>query len=200
MSMADCRQTAIATSPKGVPAPYEIIEKIEKLGTLPYTLTLKHPFFKNGELCFDDDFSSIKTIWNDCQLNSVLLLLCSEALRTIIDTQLTGNEGIRWISCNIIYQNEKKTYHFPLFTKILDVLDEERSFYGGREKTFSNLIKPVFAYSKIQRYSIFSLWNENGYPCKISSSVYVSENIKKAIIKAKMKKGIYFNQAPVSYE
>ena len=62
MSTADRRQTAIAVKPKEVNLLEIDKEELERTGVLPFDLELKHPFFKNCELCYDDDFSTIKTI------------------------------------------------------------------------------------------------------------------------------------------
>ena len=197
MTAAERRWTAIAVKPNHVSLLDIDKNAIEKRGTLPFDLTLKHAFFKDCELCFDNDFSTIRDIWLDCQLNSVLLILCSKKLQDIINKHLTGNENLKWISCNIIFGHEKRVYYFPLFTELPDVLNEDNSFYGGREPILDNLIKPIFDSEKIKKHAIFPLPTTSD-TWKIPPSVYICENIKRDIVKAGLQDGIYFHQALVS--
>lgn len=201
MSVAERQQTAIATASEEGLWWWEKADELEKSGMLPINLTLKHPFFRNCRLCFDDDFSTIKHVWEDCQLNCELLILCSDRLKAVIDENRTGQEPMKWISCHIIHNEEDRIYYFPLFTEAPDVLDVDNCYYGNREHKPENIIKPTFDYSKVKTYAIFPLnYGGESNMWRVPSAVYVSEKLKRAIIKAGMQKGIYFNQVAVTYK
>ena len=191
------QKIASAVAPANTPLGFQMIGELENVEKLPFDFTLKNMVFGKKGFIYNDDFSKYKDLWGDCQLNNKCWLLFSERLYTLIGNLLTGEEGVRWISCNIVHQGEKRIYYTPFFTKMLDVLDMDNCFYDNREHTLENLVRPVFDFTKASQYTMFPL------PCnfnlwKMPSSVYVSEDLKKAIVKAGIK-GISFEQAAVSY-
>src|SRR5690606_17983105 len=140
-----------------------------------------------------NDLSDLKEIWLDYQPNSLAWPLMSERLKSVIEANLTRNEQIDWIECKVKNGNEERLYFILRFNKMLDVLDMQKTmFVQGTD----HIIRPVFASSKISSYSIFSkpsshdLW-------KITSGLYVSDALKKAIQKAKLT-GIDFEKTTVS--
>lgn len=191
------QKIASAVAPIDTPLGFSMIDDLENVEKLPFDFTLKNMVFKKKGFVYNDDFSKYKELWGDCQLNDKGWLLFSERLRTLIEKYLKGEEGIRWISCNIIHKDEKKNYFIPCFTKQLDVLDMDKCFFDNREPTLENLIKPVFDFAKANQYTIFSL-PRGSNRWKIPSAVYISEELKKAITKAGIK-GISFEQVAVSY-
>lgn len=182
MAGADMRSAACAVDSGGFISPCDFLDEIEITGKFPQSLALKHVIYRNGKRFLYDDCSKLKTLWCDCQMNSALLFLCSQKLREIIDGNLKGTEGVRWISCTITYQSEKRLYYFPLFTKRLDVLDSNHLFLDEE---------------KAKAYTMFTISSNPNW--QIPSHIYVNQELKKAIRKADLQKGIYFNQAGIFF-
>jgi hypothetical protein len=184
---------ASAFAPKGSKLAQDLISELNGINKLPFELSLvKLDVGKNG-LIESNDLSDLKEIWLDYQPNSLAWPLMSERLKSVIEVNLTGNEQIDWIECKVKNGSEERTYFIPRFTKMLDVLDMQKTmFVQGTD----HIIKPVFASSKISIYGIFTkpsshdLW-------KITSGLYVSDVLKKAIQKAKLT-GIDFEKTTVS--
>jgi hypothetical protein len=181
---------ASAFSPKGTPISPDLVSGLEGKSRLPFDLTLiKLTVEKNG-LSESNELSGIKNIWTDYQPSNLAWPIMSGAMKSVIESNLIGNENIDWISCTIRGLNEEREYFILRFNKPFDgVLDEE--------KTKTNFY-PVFIGSKISAFNVFTqprisdLW-------KITSGLYVSEVMKKALQKAKLT-GISFEQIDVSYE
>jgi hypothetical protein len=184
---------ASAFAPKGTRADHELIKQLNGVNELPFGLNLvKLTVGKNG-LIESNDLSDLKEIWLDYQPNSLAWPLMSEKLKSVIENTLTGHEGVGWISAIVKTPNEQRTYYIPIFSKMLDVLDTQKTmFVQGTD----HIIRPVFSLSKVDKYSIFhrpsshSLW-------KITSGLYVSEALKKAIQKEKLT-GLDFEKTSVA--
>jgi hypothetical protein len=173
-------------------ARHELIEQLEGKTTLPFEFELKKLTEKDDGLAISDDLDELKQIWVDYQSNSEAWPLMSERLKTVIENNLTGEEGIDWLTAIINGKGERREYYVLRFTKKLDVLDIEHTmFVPGTDA----VIRPCFSLAKICRYSIFhdelsySLW-------KITPGIYVSEKLKKAIQKEKLT-GIAFERTYV---
>jgi hypothetical protein len=183
---------ASAFAPKGSKADHELIKELNGISKLPFELSLvKLDVGKNG-LIESKDLTGLKEVWLDYQPNSLAWPLMSEKLKLIIAANLTGNEQIDWISCNVKNGNEVRPYFILRFNKMLDVLDVQKTmFVQGTE----HIIRPVFANSKIIAFNVFSkpslhdLW-------KITSGIYISEILKKAIQKANLT-GLDFEKTSV---
>lgn len=186
-------KVASAFAPEGTKLAHELIPELGNVNELPFELNLiKLTAGKNG-LIESNELSDLKEIWLDYQPNSLAWPLMSEKLKSVIENYLTGNEGIDWISAIVKAPNEQRTYYIPRFSKMLDVLDTQKTmFVQGTDR----IIRPVFSLSKIGGYSIFhqpsahSLW-------KITSGLYVSEALKKAIQKEKLT-GLDFEKTSVA--
>jgi len=184
---------ASAFAPKGIKADHELIKELNGRTSLPFELSLvKLDVGKNG-LIESKDLTDMKDIWLDYQPNSLAWPLMSERLKSLIEANLKGNEQVDWITCKVKNGNEERPYFILRFNKILDVLDMQKTmFVQGTD----HIIRPVFATSKISSYNIFSkpsshdLW-------KITSGLYVSESLKKAIQKEKIT-GFDFEKVTVS--
>lgn len=184
---------ASAFAPKGSKADHELIKDLDGIHEFPFALNLvKLSSTKNG-LVKSDDLTDLKAIWLDYQPNSLAFPLMSERLKLIVEANLTGNEQIDWITCKVKNGIEERTYFILRFNKMLDVLDMQKTIFV---QGTNQIIKPVFAVSKIGYYSIFTkpssheLW-------KITSGLYVSDALKKAIQKEKLT-GIVFEKTTVS--
>lgn len=175
-------KVASAFAPEGTKLAHELITELDNVKELPFELNLvKLTVGKNG-LIESNDLSDLKEIWQDYQPNSLAWPLMSEKLKSVIEKSLTGNEGIDWISVIVKGSGEQRKYYIPRFSKMLDVLDKQKTiFVQGTDR----VIRPVFSLSKIDKYNVFhqpsahSLW-------KITSGLYVSEALKKAIQKEKL--------------
>ncbi len=186
-------KVASAFAPEGTKLAHELISELENVNALPFELNLvKLTVGRNG-LIESNDLSDLKEVWLDYQPNNLFGPLFSEKLKSVIENNLTGNEGIDWISAIVKAPNEQRTYYIPRFSKMLDVLDTQKTlFVQGTD----HIIRPVFSLSKIGKYSVFhrpsshSLW-------KIPSGLYVSEALKKAIQKEKLT-GLDFEKTSIA--
>lgn len=161
---------------------HELISELNGKNNLPFEFQLKRVKETKDDIIIDENLSPLNAVWLDYQPNSLAWPLMSERLKSIIEAYLTGNEQIDWIECKVKNRSEERTYYILRFNKMLDVLDVQKTmFVQGTD----HIIRPVFASSKICSYSIFpnpsshDLW-------KITSGLYVSNVLKKAIQKAKL--------------
>jgi hypothetical protein len=184
---------ASAFAPKGTKLAQDLILELNGISKLPFELSLVRLDVGRNGLIESTDLSDMKEIWIDYQPNSLAWPLMSERLKSVIEVNLIGNEQIDWIECKVKNGNEERTYFILRFNKMLDVLDMQKTmFVQGTD----HIIRPVFASSKINAYSVFSkpsshdLW-------KITSGLYVSDTLKKAIQKAKLT-GMDFEKTSVS--
>ena len=176
MSYKETPSTACAIAPKGSPIFIcNMAEELEVTGRLPFTLTLMDIIFKNGKRYISDDLTGLKTIWTDCLLNSALLFLCSENLRDVIDNNMKGYNYIKWITCDVVGQEECRQYFFPLFTERLDLLDKGGDWDKRKTAKFPLITLPEW------------------FNWRISNSFYVSEEMRKAIKKSGATKGLSLN-------
>lgn len=182
MSCAEQRSAACAIPPEGKAFPHVFAEEIQRTGRLPHKLMLKRVVYRDGKRYLYDDFDKLKTIWNDCLLNSTGLFLCSMELRNVINDNLTGAEGVKWMACTITSKTEERDYYFPFFTKPLDVLDSDGLFLDE---------------AKAAQYAMFTI--SRRFNWQVPFSMYVSKELKRAIFKAGLQKGIYFNGAGVFF-
>ncbi len=197
MSCNAYQKIASAVAPEGTPLAYQMIDRLENLDKMPFDFTLRNMVFTKNGFKYNDDFSKYKGLWGECQICNKPWLLLSDKIRSIIDENLKGGEGIRWISCNVIHEDETRVYYTPFFTKEVDVLDLDKCDYGNREHTMENLIKPVFDFAKASLYSMFSFSRFDNF-WKMPSGAYVSEDLKRKIAKAGIK-GPCFEQCAVFY-
>lgn len=193
LSGKNSSKVASAFAPEGTKLAHLLISDLEGINNLPFDLGLvKLSVGKNG-LIESNDLSDLKEIWLDYQPNSLAWPLMSEKLKSIIEDNLTGNEQIDWIECKVKNGNEERPYFILRFNKMLNVLDMQKTmFVQGTD----HIIKPVFASSKISAYSIFSKPSSNDL-WKITSGLYVSDILKKAIQKAKLT-GVDFERTSIS--
>jgi hypothetical protein len=193
LSWTQHKQVASALAPKGTKLDHELIADIEGVKDLPFELELVKLTVDKTGIAQSNDLSGLDTIWLDYQPNSLAWPLMSEKMKTIVANNLTGKEGINWIAAKVDGIGECRTYYIPRFENMLNVLDEQKTMYV---KGTDRIIKPCFSLAKISSFSIFhkpsayDLW-------KITSGLYVSEELKKAIQKEKLT-GIDFEKTTVS--
>lgn len=193
LSCKDGREPlASAFAPKGSKADHELIEELNGVNELPFDLSLiKLDVGKNG-LIKSDDLTGIKEKWLDYQPNNLAWPLMSQRLKLVIETNLTGNEQVDWITCKIMGDNEERLYFIPRFNNMLDVLDLNKTVFV---KGTDHIIKPVFAATKVSMYSIFSMPSSYNL-WKITSGIYVCETLKKVIKKQNLT-GLDFEKTSV---
>lgn len=184
---------ASAFAPKRTKLAQDLISELEGINSLPFELTLTKLLVGKDRLIESDDLTDLKGIWRDYQLNSLAWPLFSVKLRAVIESNLTGKEAIDWISAKVNGNGEQKTYFIPRFTQILDVLDMQRTtFVQGT----NHVIRPVFSLLKVSEYNVFHMPDSNDY-WKITSGLYVSEQLKKAMQAAKLT-GLDFEKTSVA--
>jgi len=175
-----------------VTMPCKLIQDSDGLLQLPYDFTLRCIHVTHDGLQISQDFSSLKEIWLDYLPNNQAWPLFSSQLKECIDRCLTGQEKIQWIRCRIVYNQETKNYYVPMFYEQFDILDDSKCIFAGNGR----IIKRVYAQSKIQKYSIFPVANQENW-WEILPTLFVSEDIRKNIKKANLT-GVVLESAPIS--
>ncbi|MDN3694326.1 hypothetical protein QWZ06_19585 [Chryseobacterium tructae] len=185
--------SASAFAPEGIPLAQDLISELEGVNQLPFELHLiKLEVGKEG-LIKSNDLTGIKDVWQDYQLNSLAWPLMSAKMKSVVDNNVSGNEQVDWIEAVINTGEEQRIYYIPRFNRMLDVLDKENTVYvPGTDHT----IKPVFSFSKINTYNAFTEPSPKNNYWKITSAIYVSETLRKAIQKEKLT-GVSFDATRV---
>jgi hypothetical protein len=184
--------TAFAYTQGNTPLSHELIPDVIGRSELPFELFLKKVTTGKGGLQVSEDLSELKYLWLDYQPNNLAWPLMSEKMKTVISFHLTGKEGLVWIKALVKGGNEVKEYFIPRFSQKLDVLDEQKTIFVPGT---AHIIKPVFSLSKISQFSIFHKSQE--FFWEITSGLYVSDALKKAMQKAKLT-GMDFEKTSVS--
>lgn len=192
-SAKDAPELASAYAPEGTKLAQELISELDKANELSFELELIKLSISKGGLIKGNDLSSLKELWLDYQPNSLAWPMFSEKLKTTIAKNLTGKEGVNWITAKINGNNEQRIYYIPRFEKMLDVLDTQKTMYV---KGTDHIIKPHFLFAKVNAFSIFHLPEAYDF-WKITSAIYVCETLKKAIQKEKLT-GVDFEKTTVS--
>ena len=183
--------TAFAYTQGDAPLSHKLITAVIGRIELPFELFLKKVTTGKGGLQVSEDLSEIKHLWQDYQPNNLAWPLMSEKMKDVVSAYLKGKEGIVWIKAIVNAGNETKEYFIPRFLHKLDVIDEQKTLFVPGT---AHIIKPVFSYAKIDNYSIFFAPQDYW---EITSGLYVSEALKKAIQEAKLT-GIGFEKITVS--
>jgi len=193
MSARNSIKVASAFAPKGTKLAHELINELDNVKEMPFELDLVKLTVDKEGLIESHNLSDLQEIWQDYLPNSLAWPLMSTSLKFIFEKNLTGNEGIDWISVIVKRYDDKRIYFIPRFAEMLDVLDIQKTlFIQGTDM----VIRPVFSLSKISKYSVFhqpsshNLW-------KITSEIYVSGTLKKSIQKEKLT-GLEFEKTSVA--
>lgn len=193
LNVSSSTTESVAYCPENSLLSYELIDVLGKKKEIPYDLKIKKVTEGKKKLIVDDDLESLMNVWEDYLPNNVGLPLMSEKMKSIIVDNLTGNENIDWLTCNVWAKDVCKTYFIIRFSSPLDVLDKEKTKYiNGTDL----IIAPCFSSLKIVDFSIFPMpASDDLY--KISINLYISEALKKAIEKEKLT-GIDFGKIKVA--
>lgn len=177
MSGKHMQPCSSAFTPVGTKPIYQLFEELNRSDKLPFELELVYLSFKKGEMVISKDLSGLSQMWLDYQSNNLYGPLLSTKLRSIIDRNLTGLEGLTWIEAIVNGGSEKRLYYIPKFNQLLDVLNEDESKYHISDRKTAI---PLFASNKINQYSVF--FNPSNYSItKIPTNLYVNSKIKQMI-------------------
>lgn len=159
-----------------------LIDELEGKQSMPFNFVLKRLTEERNGLLINDNLDGLQNIWDDYLPNELAWPFMSERLKSLVESCLSGKEGLDWIEVIVIYKTERRKYFIPRFSKKLDTLDPLNTRYvHGTDQ----ILVPCFSSKKIESYHIFhgesigNLW-------KISPLLYVSERIKGAIKKEKL--------------
>jgi hypothetical protein len=171
----------------------ELIRELDGRNEMPFELSLRKVIEGDSGLIYANDFHDLKELFKDYQPNSLAWPLMSVKLRDIFIQNMTGNEGVTWITCTVNATQLQRKYYMLRFTQKFDVLDVDRTIFAGKTDF---VVRASFLFSKINIYSFFTkpfshdLW-------KITPSLYVNESVREAILEAQLT-GISFEKARVS--
>lgn len=184
---------ASAYTPLHSKAGQDLIVLLNGHNKLPFELNLVKLSLIKNELVKSSNIKDLPILWLDYLPNNLAWPLMSSKLKEIIDNNLSGNEGVDWISATINGDNEKRTYYIPRFNHFLDVLDFEKTiFVPGTD----HVIKPVFSISKIRPYCIFT--KPSGFDLwKITPNLYIKDELKMILKKEKIT-GLDFSEIKLS--
>lgn len=173
----------------------ELIPSLDGKKVLPFSFELRKVTEAKDGIVTSGDLGVLNEVWLDYQPNNLAWPLMSSRLKSLVEANLTGNEQIDWIECKVKNGSEERVYFVLRFNQILDVLDLQKTmFVQGTDV----IIKPVFSQDKVHKYNVFMAATPGyGQLWKITSGLYVSEVLKKAIQKAKLT-GTDFGKTSVS--
>ena len=181
-----------AFAPEETKLSYELIPELVSCNKLPFELKLVKITIGKKGIITSDDLTGVENLWFDCESSSLAWPLMSERLKALIESYLTGTEGVDWIQAIVKYNEERQKYYIMRFAKMLDVLDMQKTLF--REGT-TDVLRPVFSLTKIRDYAVFSRPTSYDF-WRIPSGIYMNESLKRAIQKAKLT-GTYFKEVLV---
>lgn len=159
----------------------ELLDNLSDATFLPFDMELHSVWVENNLIK-----GEVSDIFSDYLSNNLGCSIVSQRLRSVIDNYRNGTESLHWISVNIKGKSKQYEYFIPFFEKYLDTLDREKTVI---DRTTNTIIKPVFDYEKYKQYAIFH--SPDYVYWQMSFSLYINENIKKAIIKSGIKDMIF---------
>lgn len=121
-------------------------------------------------------------------------LLCSARMRSVIESVAAPDDGVKWTPVTLLVRGEEPTGLWRLeFSRVADVLDEERSMFNqyGAERM---LFRPVFSAMKCRNHSVFA----DRPNCR--HAFCVTNVARRELAKLEPRKQFKFNPAPVSYD
>lgn len=181
----------IADAPEGLPCGSQMLEWIKDMDALPFDLTL-YDVKVTSKRIHNTGVSSQIPI--DYVANSEALPMMSGKMRTIIETGLNGNEGVRWMSARIHNATDTFQYFVPVFTKFLDTLDMIHTEFHSKatraampepfkSNPYWNIIKPYYKKEVVQQYGMF---HKCGPFWQITTGIYLRADIMKALKQQKI--------------
>ncbi len=170
LSWIDNRDVKAARAPEGT-LNFELADIMKCNEELPFVLDL------------EDDAELL-----DYQPNTIAWPLMSEKLKNVISENLTGKEGLSWISAQIKHKGAMFKYFIPRFAYKLDILFDSKSIFAGKDF----VVKAHLSLTKVRDYSFFPLPD-----LPFTSRNVVCEELKKKIESHGLS-GINFEKAAAS--
>ena len=135
---------------------------------------------KNGLLY--EESEELASVWQDYTPNEFAWPIVSEKFRNILMDNTSEIDGIDFIKIFVAHFNETKPYYILRFNKLNDVIDVANTLYV---KDTNHIIRPCFKEAAFDNIQIateprdHNLW-------KITSGIFISEKLKKALIRNKI--------------
>ncbi len=171
--------------------PYELIPLLEDKREFITDCYFKKISVGKDSLIYEDAEENAE-VWTDYPANYFAWPIMSEKLKDIIESSATGQEGIDFIKLKVRHYSLEKIYYLLRFNKAIDSIDKENTLFV---KDTDLIIKPVFRADKLDQYHIF--YKPQAYDLwRISSAIYVTGEVKRAIIKSGIK-DVKFSKARV---
>jgi hypothetical protein len=156
---------------------YIVARTIFNIREAPFLFTVHHVLETKHGLVRDDNFPKEIEIWPDYMPNQFAWPLFSEKAKDIILNNISDKDQITWILAKVEFEKVVKPYYILQFNKALNLLNIDKTkFVQGTNA----IIQPVFSKELLSDLTIFyrpatnDLW-------RITSSIYVSENLKKKL-------------------
>lgn len=111
--------------------------------------------------------------------------ICSERLKTILSQGASSKDVLQWLEVSVKTGRTVKNYHILHFPRPPCVLNADKTVFAGDDF----VVKAVLCAKAIEPHSVFC------YPKNEGIALFVSENVKQAIEKARCT-GIDFYKAP----
>jgi hypothetical protein len=165
------KDESIAYAPEGTPLSHYLIDSVKDLDELPFSLTLHD--VKITDSIKIGPISNAEPI--DYVANSLAWPIMSERMKSIIDSGLNGNEGLRWLSVRIMGLTKVFKYYIPVFTVYLDTIDRDKTIYSDKEREW--MVKPYYKAEEVNKYAVFHE-NEQVF-WQITTGIYVRSDIMK---------------------
>lgn len=146
---------------------------------LPFDLSLIRLESNKSGLIESNDLAGLE-LWRDYLLNGLRWPLISPQMRAIVEDNLTGAEKIEWLTANVYGADEKRVYYILRFREENDVLDYAKTKFVGNSKV---MISPHYSFEKVKGLALFGV---PGMFWEITGSIYVNENMRKALHTAKL--------------
>ena len=184
------KNTAFAFAESDTLLASNLVPCLKDKDEFPFDLVLKKSVFSKGRWMSSDDTSDLLYVWMDFLQNDLAFPFMSMEMKKIVESNLTGYEGVIWMRINVRHGSECRFYYMPRFEKKLDVINENKTTYV---ESSGLILKPVFSLLKVSKFSIFykpqTFW-------EMPHVIYVNEKIQKAIQKAKLS-GVGFESTRV---
>ena len=171
-----------AVVPDNIDITKEIYKMVSDDNTLLYNMELKGVKSTKKGLVYSNDISLFNKTWLDMLINVLSVPLFSNKIKDFFENEMIDNNYLKWIKVNINGYEELKTYYIPEFKNRLDVLNMEKCTIN---KTDNSVIVPCFSYKKIQNYILFHKSQKEEYLWRVPSTVYISDETRKKIMKNK---------------
>ena len=123
----------------------------------------------------------------DYLANDMGLRLCSQQLRSVVETQRSGRDQQQWLPVTVTAEGETFPFFAFHFPEPPNVLDQTETLFSGGEFD----VKPVLAKAACAAHRVFC------YPKNEGHALFVSDSVKNEIQKRSLT-GMEFQRASMS--